>query len=202
MPLGAWGAVRGRRLQRWGGFYGELCSTDDSFIREQIDGRDFDGVAAGQQCINGNEAFDSDLLASFMKMICGFDSTPDFLLIFSNSVSDGDAGLVRDLVQFQIVELKKDAKPFRAGKLLIQAGTDFVRIQHELADTSLGRGDFLDLVSEDQGAGIELVVFKMGDAKRGVEDPKIAADSVLDDEVKTIEARAEGDRFLVDGREV
>ena len=58
------------------------------------------------------------------------------------------------------------------------------------------------MVGEDQGAGIELVVFKMGDAKGGVEYPEIAINSVLDNEVKAIEAGAERNGFLVDGIEV
>ena len=135
-------------------------------------------------------------------MIGGFDGSPYFLLVFGNAISDGDTGLAQDLVQFQIVELEKNAELFRAGEFLTEARAYLVRVQDKLPGTSLGRGDFLDLVGEDQGAGIELVVFKMGDAKGGVEYPEIAINSVLDNEVKAIEAGAERNGFLVDGIEV
>src|SRR6266446_10007933 len=134
-------------------------------------------------------------------MISRFDGSPDFLTVFGDTVGDGNAGLVRIFIQFQIVELEKDAKLFGARKFLTEAGPDFVRVQYKLASAGLRGGDFLDLVSEDQGAGIELVILKARDAKGSVEDPEVATDSVFDDEVKAIEAGAQRDGFLVDRRE-
>ena len=96
-------------FRRWRGSYCEIRSADNGFICKQIDGGDFDGVAAGNKRRYGNEALDGELLTTLVKMIGGFDGSPDFLLVLSDAISDGDVGLVGGLVQFQVVKLKKNA---------------------------------------------------------------------------------------------
>ena len=108
--------------------YGEIRGADDGVIGEQIDGGDFDGVAAGNERRHRDEALDSELLAALMKMIGSFDGSPDFLLVLGDAISDGDVGFVQSLVPFQVVKLKKNAEFAGARKFLIEARADFVGV--------------------------------------------------------------------------
>src|SRR2546425_195569 len=118
-------------------FYEEIRSADNGVIGKQIDGGDFDSVAAGNERCHRDETFDGELLAALMKMIGGLHSSPDFLLILGDAVDDGDVGLVGSLVQPQVVELKENAQLVGTEKFLAEAWADFVRIENELASAGL-----------------------------------------------------------------
>src|ERR1700674_747214 len=170
------GWLRGRRR-----FYGEFPGADDRFISEQVDGCDFDVVATGNERRHGDEALEGDLLPASMKMTGGFDSASNFLLIFGDAIDDGDVGLVRSLVQIEVVKLQEDAQLVRARKFLTEARADFVGVEDELAGSDLrGRGG-LDLVGKNQGTGVELVDLKVRDTQGGIEQAEVAAQRVFDD---------------------
>ena len=84
-----------------------------------------------------------------MKTIGGFDGSPDFLLVLSDSIGNGDIGLVRSLVSFEVVKLEKDAQLFSARKFLAEPRADFVRVEDELPSAGLTGGDGLDLIGKD-----------------------------------------------------
>ena len=67
---------------------------------------------------------------------------------------------------------------------------------------NLRGGDGADLVGEDQGAGIEGFLFVERDAKGGVDHADVAALRILNNNIKAIEAGAQRDGLLVDGRKV
>src|SRR6266852_7616383 len=84
-PSRAWRVVLHRRTCGRRGLYCEICRTNDGVIGEQIDGGDFDSVAAGNERCHRDETFDGKLLAALVKMIGSFCRSPDFLLIFSDA---------------------------------------------------------------------------------------------------------------------
>ncbi len=137
-----------------------------------------------------------------MQMIRGFDGPPDFLLVFDDAIGHGDVGLVRSIVQFQIIELEKDAQLVGGREFLAEARADSVRVEDELAGADLAGGYRLDLVSKDQRACIELVVLKVRDAQSGIEYAEVAAEGVLNNEIETIKAGTKWNGFLVNGREI
>ncbi len=152
-------------FRRRDGFYREVRGADDGVVGEQVDGSDFDAVAPRSERSHRDEAFNRKLLAALMKMIGSFHHAPDFLLVLGDAIGDGDAGLVRSLVQFQVVKLEKNAQLVSAQEFLAEAWANFVRVQDELACAGLAGGNCFDLVGKDQGTCVELIVFEVRNAQ-------------------------------------
>jgi hypothetical protein len=189
-------------FRRRDGFYREIRSADDGVVGEQVDGGDFDGVAARSQRGYRDETFDGELLAALVKMAGSFHSAPDFLLVLGDAIDDGDVGLVGSLVQLQIVKLKKNAQLVSAQEFLAETRANFVRVEDELASAGLARRNRFNLIGKYQGTCVKLVVFKVGDTQSSVEDTEAAAQGVFDDEIEAVKAGTERDGFLIDGREI
>src|SRR5437660_1280204 len=137
-----------------------------------------------------------------MKMIGGFNQSPNFLLVLSNAIDDRDVCFVGNVVQPQIVELKEDSKFVGAQKFLAEPRADLVGVEDELACASLTRRDGFNLIGENQGARVEFVVFKVRHTEGGIEHAEVATQSVFDDKIKAIKAGTERNGFLIDRREI
>jgi len=183
-------------------FHCEIGGADDGLTGCQVDGGDFYGIAAGSKRGCRDEAFDGELLAALVEMIGSFHEAPDFLLALGDAIDDRDIGLVGTLVQLQVVKLKKNAQLVGAQEFLAEARADSVSVENELACAGLTGGDSFDLVGEDQGTGVELVIFEVRDTQRSVENAQTAAKGVFDDEVEAVEAGTERNGLLVNGKQI
>ena len=86
---------------------------------------------AGGQGGEGKVALEGDLFAGLLELFGGFVLVPDLLVVFEDAVGDGDIGLVRAGVKFQVVELKEDAHFVGGGEFGVDTGADFVGVEDE-----------------------------------------------------------------------
>ena len=152
------------------GFNGEIGSANHSFVGEQIDGGDFHGVTPRSERSDRQVALDGELLAALANLFRRFDGAPEFLLVFLYAISNGNVRGVRGFVELQVVKLKEDSQLLVRREFLAEPRANFVGIENELARANLLSGNGFKLVRENQRAGVELVIGKARNAKRGFDD--------------------------------
>jgi len=87
----------------------------------------------------------------------------------------------KDVVGFQVVELEEDAQIFCVGVAVREPRTDFVCAEDELAEANFSRGHGLNLIGEDERAGIERAFFILRHAESGSDYADVTGFLVFDD---------------------
>ena len=130
------------------------------------------------------------------------DLLPDLLVVFQDAVGNGDVGFVRLRVELEVVELEEDTHFVDGRKFGVDAGADFVGVEDEGALADLRTRNGANLVGEDQGAGVEGFFFVERDPEGGIDGADVAVLRVFEHDVKAIEAGAQRNGPLIDGRQV
>src|SRR5260370_17113129 len=145
------------------------------------------------------QPLDGDLVTGLLHFVRGFLEPHHLLVTLVYGVLKCGIGLVRLLVGLEVVNLHVDTKLDVGREFAVQFGANFGGAENELAGANLLCRHVLQLVSKNQRAGFERLVAISRDLQTRIDDAHVAALYVLDDDVQAIQARAQRNRFLIDG---
>src|ERR1700722_10577259 len=186
-------------LRSCGGPNAKVGGRGYSFFGKVIGNGNFQLVVSRRQRAEGDDVLERELFAMLRKLVGANVELQHRIraFILGYAIFHGGVGLVGFVVDFEVVDLQENAHLVAGAEVGVNARADFHVAEDELAEADVVGGDALNLVGQDQGAGGKAVVFEARNRQASIDHADVAVVGVLQNDVQTVEARRERNRFLI-----